>query len=152
MMIDAYSNWWINITVVCTTLLAIALCVMAHFEGLVWVSQKLPRINIAMRIKVVYVICAILALHVIEIWIFGLIEWLLLSYPQFGILAGQSKLHLFDYIYLSAVTFTTVGYGDLTPNGPIRFMLGTEALTGFVLITWSASFTYLEMERLWRKF
>jgi hypothetical protein len=25
-----------------------------------------------------------------------------------------------------------------------------EALAGFVLITWSASFTYLEMEKFWR--
>ena len=28
---------------------------------------------------------------------------------------------------------------------------GTEALTGFMLITWSASFMYLEMEKFWRK-
>jgi len=27
---------------------------------------------------------------------------------------------------------------------------GTEALTGFLLIGWSASFTYLEMERFWK--
>jgi len=26
---------------------------------------------------------------------------------------------------------------------------GMEALTGFLMITWSASFTYLEMSRLW---
>jgi hypothetical protein len=57
---------------------------------------------------------------------------------------------VFDVIYFSAITFTTVGFGDLSPVGPIRFLSGTEALTGFVLITWSASFTYLEMERFWR--
>lgn len=150
-MIHTYSNWLINGTVVMATLLAIGLCVLLHFEGLVLVSRKLPHINTRHRIKVIFVIAAILALHVTEIWIFGIIEWFLLSMPDFGTLAGQTHLHVFDVIYLSAVTFTTVGYGDLTPNGPIRFMLGTEALTGFVLITWSASFTYLEMERLWRK-
>ena len=37
------------------------------------------------------------------------------------------------------------------PLGPVRFLSGTEALTGFVMITWSASFTYLEMERFWRR-
>lgn len=150
-MIHAYSNWWANGAVVLATLFAIATCVLLHFEGLVLVSRKLPQVNTPHRIKVVFVIASILALHVAEIWIFGIIEWLLLSMPEFGTLAGQHHVHLFDVIYLSAVTFTTVGYGDLTPNGPIRFMLGTEALTGFVLITWSASFTYLEMERLWRK-
>jgi hypothetical protein len=30
-------------------------------------------------------------------------------------------------------------------------MTGTEALTGFVLIAWSASFTFVEMERFWKQ-
>ena len=33
------------------------------------------------------------------------------------------------------------------PVGAIRFLVGTEALTGFVLVTWSASFTFVEMQR-----
>ena len=44
---------------------------------------------------------------------------------------------------LSAVTFTPVGYGDITPGGPIRVLAGTEALLGLMFITWSASFSYL---------
>jgi len=35
--------------------------------------------------------------------------------------------------------------------GPIRFLAGTIALTGFVLIACSASFTDLEMSRDWRE-
>lgn len=58
---------------------------------------------------------------------------------------------LLDAVYLSAATFTTVGFGDLAPVGPIRFLSGTTALTGFVLIAWSASFTCLEMERFWQR-
>jgi hypothetical protein len=57
----------------------------------------------------------------------------------------------FDLVYLSAMSYTTVGFGDVAPIGPIRFLTGTEALTGFVLIAWSASFTYLEMERYWKE-
>jgi hypothetical protein len=48
------------------------------------------------------------------------------------------------------MTFTTVGAGAVHLSGPIRFLNGTEALTGLVLITWSASFTFLEMTRFWR--
>jgi hypothetical protein len=33
----------------------------------------------------------------------------------------------------------------------VRFLTGTESLSGFILITWSASFLYLEMEQFWRK-
>jgi hypothetical protein len=55
-----------------------------------------------------------------------------------------------DSIYFSAVCYTTLGLGDIIPAGAIRFLVGTETLTGFVLITWSASFTFVEMERFWR--
>src|SRR3546814_19788507 len=64
--------------------------------------------------------------------------------------SSTDTLGLLDAVYLSAVTFTTVGFGDLAPVGPIRFLCGMEALSGFVLITWSASFTYLELNRFWR--
>lgn len=46
--------------------------------------------------------------------------------------------------------YTTVGYGDLLPSGPIRFVAAMEALLGLMLIAWSASFTYLEMQRFWQ--
>lgn len=89
-------------------------------------------------------------LHMIQIWIFGLAYWALLKWPAFGSL-GEGYRHFFDAIYFSAVTFTTVGYGDMSPSGAIRLLAGTESLTGFVLIAWSASFTYLEMEKYWRE-
>jgi hypothetical protein len=74
-----------------------------------------------------------------------------LHYPNAGAVSGIQALGLLDSVYLAATTFTTVGFGDLAPVGPIRFLSGTTALTGFVLIAWSASFTYLEMERYWRR-
>jgi hypothetical protein len=57
---------------------------------------------------------------------------------------------LLDYVYFSAVIFSTLGLGDLVPSGSIRFMVGTEAVSGFILISWSAAFTYLEMQRYWK--
>ena len=49
------------------------------------------------------------------------------------------------------MTYSTVGFGDVVPIGPIRFLAGTEGLLGLLLIGCSASFTYLEMERFWRE-
>jgi hypothetical protein len=37
----------------------------------------------------------------------------------------------------------------VAPHGPLRIIASMEALTGFVLIGWSASFTYLSMEKFW---
>ena len=146
-----YEHWDANALVVSVTGLAVGLSVLVHYEGLTLMSRWLSaRHESHRRRKVLYGIFGVLALHVAEIWIFGAMLWGLLSVDNTGSVAGAHALSLLDAVYMSAVTFTTVGFGDLAPVGPIRFLAGTTALTGFVLITWSASFTYLEMTRDWR--
>jgi hypothetical protein len=76
---------------------------------------------------------------------------LLLHLPDAGHLRGVQDAGFLDIVYLSAITFSTVGYGDMVPVGAVRFLCGTEALTGFILITWSASFLFLEMQEFWRR-
>ena len=39
-----------------------------------------------------------------------------------------------DVLYFSYVTFTTVGYGDLSPAGLCRALAAAEAVTGYVLL------------------
>ncbi len=39
-----------------------------------------------------------------------------------------------DVLYFSYVTFTTVGYGDLTPVGLCRGLAAAEAVTGYILL------------------
>ena len=149
-----YDNWAANFTVVLATAAAVALCIVVHYEGLLYTTRDLQRTRGRQRSKLLYAIYSMLGLPIIEIWIFGLIVWGLLHWPACGQLLLLGKLEapplLLDSIYLSAVTYTTVGFGDIVPVGPVRFVTGTEALTGFLLIGWSASFTYLEMERFWK--
>ena len=147
-----YQHWDANLLVVAATVIAVGLVVLVRYEGLTMVSSWLAKSQEQIsRRKVLYGIYAVLALHIIEIWIFGITIWLLLLYPETGSVAGAHPLRLFDAVYLAAMTYTTVGFGDVAPVGPVRFLAGTMSLTGFVMITWSASFTYLEMERFWRK-
>ena len=145
-----YENWSINILVAVVTALTVALAVLIHYECLVWLSKRLPKLHMPARRKVLFVIYCVITVHIVEIWVFGVALWLLLLLPDAGVVTGVAQFSFFDAVYLSAATFTTVGFGDLAPTGPIRFLSGTEALTGFILITWSASFTFLEMERFWR--
>lgn len=137
-----------NTAVACASVSAVVVSVLLHYEGLVLVSRGLARLGVRRRTKVLYGIGSVLGLHVLEVWIFGFAYWLLLQIPDSGMVGG-GPLQLLDAVYFSVATFTTVGYGDLAPVGPIRLLAGTEALTGFVLIAWSASFTYLEMEQFW---
>jgi hypothetical protein len=144
-----YGDWLANAAVVGATGAAVGASVLLHYEGLFATSRALARMGGLRRIRVLYGIFSVLALHIAEIWLFGMTLALLLSWPECGAL-GPRTAHFFDYVYFSATSYATVGFGDLVPIGPIRFLAGTEALVGFVLIGWSASFTYLEMERYWR--
>jgi hypothetical protein len=47
--------------------------------------------------------------------------------------------------------YTSLGIGDIVPVGNLRFLAGLETLTGLVLITWTASFMYIEMQRFWER-
>jgi hypothetical protein len=70
--------------------------------------------------------------------------------PGFGTLVAQDLLSLWDCMYFSATVYSTLGFGDLVPTQAMRLLAGIESVTGLLLITWSASFTYLEMVRYWR--
>ncbi len=148
----SYSHWGINFVVAGVTAAAVAACVVLHYEGLNLLSRRLARrMEGQPRRKVLYGIFGVLALHIIEIWIFGLALWAMHAIPEAGHVIGAEPLQVLDAVYLAATSYSTVGFGDLAPVGPLRFLVGTSALTGLVLITWSASFTFLEMERYWRR-
>jgi hypothetical protein len=145
-----YAQWAANGTVMAATVTAVLLSVLVHYEGLVITQRRIAREHLRRRLKVLHAVSLLILLHAVEVWIFGMFFFLLLLWPDCGRLLGQDTIHFLDYIYFSAMCYTTVGFGDISPLGPIRFLAATEALTGLVLITWSASFTYLEMERFWR--
>ncbi len=146
-----YGDRLANAVVAGTTVAAVGASVALHYEGLSWLVRRHASGAQARRRCVLLDIFAIVALHVAEIWIFGVAFWLLLMLPGSGALEGAIAHPLLDAVYFSAMTYTTVGYGDVMPTGALRLLAGTESLLGLVLITWSASFTFLEMERHWKR-
>lgn len=139
-------NYWITGLV---TAVVVVACVLVHYEGLRLLSDKLPTPRHHHRRRVVFLILSLLLLHVIEIWIFGGAYYVLMHQEGFGELMGAPGANFIDCIYFSASVFTTVGFGDIYPVGPIRTMTGTEGVAGLTLITWSASYTFVEMLKRW---
>jgi Ion channel len=133
-----------------STLAIVVGCVLLHYEALSQLTGWLKRIHIRPRPRILVMILALLVIHVVEIWVFGLGYWALTLDASHGELRGPHTVGLLDCVYYSAVCYTTLGLGDLAPVGNIRFMTGMESLAGFLLIGWSVSFTYLEMDRFWR--
>ena len=131
------------------TVLAVVVCVTLHYEGLRLLSDKLPMPKHHHRRRIILLIICLLLLHSLEIWVFGLCYFGLENFTGFGEFLGNSHMGLLDCIYYSATVFTTLGFGDIVPIGPIRFMTGVEAVAGLTFITWSASYTFLEMHKTW---
>jgi len=143
-------SFGVNVVVMLLTALAVAGTVGLHYEGLNWLARRLTQRARDRRRRVLHAVLGALALHIAEIWIFGLAYWLCLALPGAGGVTGAPESGLFDTVYLSAMTFSTVGFGDVAPFGAIRFIAGTEAVLGLFVIAWSATFTYYEMSRNWR--
>ena len=128
------------------------LAILLHYEALFQLDRLLPKLaHIAPRFRVLVGVGSIFIAHVIEIWLFALGYYLTLQFPVMGGLVGNLSGHgiLLDCAYLSFVTFTTLGYGEIVAQGYLRYLTGVEALTGFILITWSASFLFIEMQKYW---
>ncbi len=65
------------------------------------------------------------------------------AYSLYLIPAIQSDFASFqDLFYYSIVTFTTLGYGDMTISSEWKIMSGIEAINGIMLIGWSTALTY----------
>lgn len=125
---------------------------LLHYECMSMTSQRLARTRLPRRARVLALMLVMLFAHVIEVWIFAGLYWFLDRFPSLGHLDGPFEEGALDFVYFSAMSFTTVGFGDVVPMGAIRILCGTEALVGLSLITWSASLAFLEMQRDWAEF
>jgi len=98
---------------------------------------------------IMLMIGALMLGHIAEIWAFAFAMMVLSTYPEFGHLAGEFDGSFNASLYFSAVTYTSLGYGDINPHGAMRSISVSEALVGLLMLAWSASFTYLKMEQIW---
>jgi hypothetical protein len=123
--------------------------VLIHFEMFRLVSGLTTSQMIPPRGRILLVIAAVLLAHMVEIGLYAVAFALCEDPLRLGLIDGALEGSALDVLYFSITTYTTLGVGDLHARGPLRLLAGIESLNGLVLIGWSASFTYLSMERFW---
>lgn len=141
-----------------TVLVAISLSVLLaslsafiHYEALRWLNDRLPRMRFVVpRAKVLVAVIGALGSHLCHIALFAVAYYLLRDRFGLGVFGGQFEDVFSSYLYFSSETYTSLGLGDIFPLGQLRMVVGIEALTGLLMISWTASFTYLEMSRYWK--
>lgn len=137
------------ITVFIVNLFVIGITVMIHYEFLHQVTLLMPKVKIRHRFRIVMGVFGALTAHAAEVWVFAGSFYLMHRAEDWGHLEGNFDGSFMDCVYFSFTSYTTLGTGDIVPYGDLRYLTGLESLTGLVLITWSASFLYLEMTRYW---
>lgn len=137
------------IAVFAVNLFVIGLAVMLHYEFLHQTTLMMPRMQIRHRFRIVLGVLLALTAHAVEVWIFAISYYFMHHAEGWGHLDGSFDGSLLDCAYFSFTMYTTLGTGDIVPVGALRFLTGLESLTGLVLVTWTASFLYLEMTRYW---
>jgi Ion channel len=118
--------------------LLILLTVAIHTAGLSllahWMTSlvrwfRLHRHYFGKTIAMMTTVLGLFALHTVEVWLWaGAFVWV-------GVVEGFE-----DALYLSTVTFSTVGYGDVKANPEWRLFAALESVDGFLLIGWSIAF------------
>jgi Ion channel len=134
------------------TILAAFLVILStftHYEVLRLLSAYVPRIRIRPRARLLVVLFGTFFGHLLEIGFYALAYFYLRDYSDLGNFGGQFVDRFASYLYFSAESYTSLGLGDIYPLGPLRLITGIEALNGLLLIGWSASFTYLAMQKFW---
>lgn len=97
----------------------------------------LPRTRLTVLILTALVL---IGLHVIEIFVWA---------AAYLIVAPGELESLEAAFYFSAVTFTTLGYGDVTLTSQWRLLSGFEAIAGILLIGWTTAFMFAVLQRTW---
>ncbi len=131
------------------TALLVVLSTFTHYEVLRLLSVYVPRITIRPRARLLAVIIGTFFGHMLEITFYALAYYFLKDHFDVGYFGGHFADTFSSYLYFSAETYTTIGLGDIYPLGSLRMITGIEALSGLLLIGWSASFTYLAMQKFW---
>lgn len=136
------------ITMTASVVLVISTIVVLY-ETLRLTSEHLADLPLPPRARIIVVVLAAFVGHTAAVWIYAGAYWLLCLKLGVGTFSGVPVNSFEDCLFVSVVAYTSLGYGDHFPVGYARLLTGVEALNGLLLIGWSASFTYLAMEKYW---
>ena len=106
-----------------------------HVVHLPWSARRAMAILVSSAIVVV-------ALHAIEIMVWA---------AAYQMILPADELATFEEaVYFSFVTFTTLGYGDITLTEGYRLLSGIEALNGIILVGWTTAMIFSVVQHVWR--
>lgn len=123
--------------------------VSIHFSALRLLPRRKPLFKGRPQWNIFLTLFYLLIVHIFEICIYALGYYILIPMERFGTIAGEFTYSFLDCEYFSFAVYTSLGFGDLVPIGRIRLLATVETITGLIMIAWSASFLYIQMQKFW---
>lgn len=121
------TRWTFGADVVCVcALIRVADILQAHVNAHVWDVRRV------LHPQTEHVSSLQRSLLLAAINYFELIGWFAVVYSTFGLVKGASRVS--DYLYFSAITQLTIGYGDLTPLCGAKLLAPLQAMLGTMLL------------------
>lgn len=120
-----------------------------HLLVMRWISGGMAKVPLRPVNRVMLAVLILFAAHFGAIVIYAVAFGVGYQLLQLGSLSGEAVETVQDYLYFSAVSYTSLGIGDIFPKDHLRLLTGVEALNGLLLIAWSGAFLFAMMNRLW---
>ncbi len=128
----------------------IGLTVGIHVGGIIaiigWLRRRSANKNVSAPYRpiaaarvIIGLVIGVFFLHTIEIWCWAFLYSLLKQFDSFE-----------RALYFSTVTFTTLGYGDITLDASWQLLSGFEAANGVILFGVSTAFVFAALFRLFQ--
>jgi len=123
----------------------LSLCIVVHALMLTAQLGRLSRFSIRARMRfwpgtwlLIRVALWMVVAHLVEIALWAAFYFWQQMFPDFE-----------TSFYFSAVTYTTVGYGDLVLPERWRVIAGVEGLTGILMCGWSTGYFFAVVSKMY---
>ena len=123
------------------------LTALLHYVALQWLGRTLNQTAHVSLSRWSTCVLAVLSTHLVGVGLYAVGFAFAAEIVQIGVFGGMPVETALDYFYFSFVTYTSLGLGDVFPEGHLRFLTGVEALNGLLLLAWSGAFLFSAMSR-----
>ncbi len=131
------------------SLAVIFLTIFIHGFGSIWgvklLLRKVGNANQKLNLNSALYLLSITAVYLMILHFIEIAVWALV----FLLIPGIQELTSFeDAVYFSLITYTTVGYGDITLGPHWRIMSGFAAMDGIMLFGWSSALLFAVVQKI----
>jgi hypothetical protein len=125
----------------------VVLSVLLQFEMIGWLWRFNAGHGSRTRARIALSVLCLIGFHLLEVGVFAVGYLIGERVLSLGRMAASHQIGVRDVFYYSAEVFSTLGLGDVYATSDLRMLTAVESLSGMLLLSWSASFIVIAVQR-----